>query len=157
LRRVDDPGALPSARFQFSILNLLLVTSVVALIVGLMRAGTRDEPSDGYVSVAALLVLVGFAVNLIVAPWAALAPGPARWRVALAALVAVTLAMAMSFTALYRLQDADLHVLLFATQTLALAIPPMIVVASLLVARGSRYRLLPKSTVARLDAERPIA
>ncbi len=157
LRHVEDPGALPAVRFQFSILNLLLITSVVAIVVGLMRARTQDVLTDWSMSLVIVLSLVAFIVNLVAAPWAALAPGPVRWRAALVALVAVMLGMAMAFTALSGLPTAGWRVWLFATQSLAFAIPPMVVVVSLLVVRSCGYRLLRKSVAAEMDAAGSVA
>ncbi len=157
LCHVDDVSALPAARFQFSILNLLLITSVVAIILGLVRASGQDDPKTLSTLLGEVLAVVAFIVNLVAVPWAALTPGRVRWRVVLAALVAVMLGMAMSFGMQSGFAIPEWRVWLFATQSLTFAIPPMVVMVSLLVVRSCGYRLLRKSVAAELAVAGSVA
>jgi hypothetical protein len=146
LRCVDDVDERPAVaprRRQFSVLHLLLLMSIVAVVLGLMRGATAGDTERWHELAINLLGVVALVVNIIAAPWAALALGPARGRVALVLVVSVLLGMAVSFTAVFKLPMPEWRVWLFSTQSLAFAVPPLILVASLLVVRSCGYRLVP--------------
>src|SRR6185295_4787323 len=89
LHRDEVPGEAATASFQFSVLHLMLLTSLVAVILAFVRVATGDSVWGG-VAINSL-GLVAFLTNILAAPWAALAPHPARLRVTLAILAAVLL------------------------------------------------------------------
>lgn len=146
LVRADDPELLPQHRLQFSILHVLIVTSVFAIILGLARTSTRADVAGTWSSaVAYTMMIVVYGTNLVMTAWAALSPGRPHWRLAVAFAVAIVLGMIISYTALYRLPTPESQLWLFCMQTICFAIPPLIVAASLLVVRSTGYRLVPKS------------
>jgi hypothetical protein len=143
---VRDSALFAEGRYQFSVLQILIAITCLAMLLGLARASTGADPEGMWiVGLMDILVLVAYTVNLALAVWAALTLGRARWRVAVVIAVAVLLGMIISYAALFRLTQQNWWLWLFATQSLALAIPPVIVVLSLLVVRSAGYRLVPKS------------
>jgi hypothetical protein len=153
LRHLCGPESFPPpARFQYSILHLLLITSVVAVVLGLAR-GARpadtsvDVPLTDWRIVALIaLVIVTFLVNSLCAAWAALGIGRIRLRVALVLLVAAMLGFALSLAARHDL----LAWWLFAAMMLITVLPTAIVIVSLLVVRSCGYRLVPKVAAPRV-------
>ena len=149
LRRVPDPaGPRPAARFQFSILHLLVIASIVAIVLGLMRSARpagmdAAAPRTSWEVVAAgVLMVVVFVVNAVCAVRAPLAVGPIGIRIFLVLLVAILLGAALGLVLHYDL--LTWWQLLF--DVLALAVPTVVVVVSLLVVRRCGYRLVPKGT-----------
>lgn len=142
LRRLEDPTTIPPGRYQFSILQLLLVTSVVAVVLGLLRWSTSDDRAIWHELASNLLAIVALVVNVVVAPWAALAAGAARWRLLIVMLTAILLGTAMSFSALFQMAASEWRIWLFCTQSLAFTLPSATVVLSLLVVRASGYRMV---------------
>jgi hypothetical protein len=152
LVRVTDGKSLPASRHQFSILQVLIVTSLAAMMLGLARASTRaDAEGVWFFAFMSLLAILAYAANLALSVWAALAPGRARWRLMVVFAAALFLGMIVSYAALLRLSQADWWLWLFCTQSLAFALPPVIVVLSLLVVRSAGYRLVSKSVAAQLQ------
>jgi hypothetical protein len=143
LRRFDDPSILTVGRFQFSILNVLLVTSIVAVVLGAMRLGAGED-STAWRPLAGGLLAIGVEIaNIVIVPWATLARGPVLWRSMLALAVALASGTAVSFTNVYKLPFAEWRMWIFSTQALAFTVPPLVVLISLLVIRSCGYRLVP--------------
>jgi hypothetical protein len=134
-------------RRQFSILHLLLITSVAALILGLAR-GSRDVSNQfdwPYMALMALCFVIFF-VNTLCAVWAALAVGPVHWRLTLVFSIALLLGLAILLP-MYPPQSHPnaprLPSWLGPSQVLAMTLVPLgIVVVSLLVVRSCGYRLV---------------
>ena len=127
--------------YQFSILHLLIVTSVAAVVLALMRATRADasgSPTGWRPVGGAVLMVVAFVINAICAAWAALAVGPVRMRVGLVLLVAVLLGVTLVFSgtgkALVWWHSAAFAVFL--------ALPSAVIIASLLMVRSCGYRLV---------------
>lgn len=128
-------------RWQFSILHLLIVTAVVAIVLGLAQgaeAGRQDSEGWGNL-VASALMIVTFLINLYCAVWATLGEARIGWRLGLVVLVAVLLGVAISLPSGIQL----LGWWLFAAMVVVMTAPTLIVAASLLVVRSCGYRLVP--------------
>jgi len=127
---------------QFSILHILIVTAVVAIVLGLARGAeaTREDGSGWNYWVATALTLVTFFINLYCAVWATLGEARVGWRLCLVLVVALLLGVAVALTSNIQL----LGWWLFAALVLAMSAPTAIVAASLLVVRSCGYRLVPK-------------
>jgi hypothetical protein len=139
LRIAPDPSGMQSpTRVQYSILSILVLTAVVAVLLGLMRSA-RDEP--GWPLVAAYaLVFVVFLIDVLCAVWAALSPGRMRWRVSLVFLVASLLGALISV--ILRLPSVAWW--LVPGWMLASVVPVAVVIASLAVLRSCGYRMMSK-------------
>ncbi len=132
-------------RQQFSVRHLLAVIACVAAFLASARVSVAADVTSFWFSiVGSVMFIVAFGASLIVAVWAALAPGLARWRVAAVFLLAIVLGFALSYTMLFRSTQEEWRLWLTATQTAAFALPTVIVVLSLLVVRWAGYRLAPK-------------
>jgi hypothetical protein len=145
LRLVEHPQVFRQGRYQFSVLGLLLVTSLIAVVLGLTRAATAAEAAVWHELAATLLAIGAFIANMLAAPWAALMPGPVRLRVALALVIALLLGLALAFAANFRLPFPEWRTWLITGQTLAFALPSLVVILSLLVVRWCGYRLVPRT------------
>jgi len=134
-------------RAQFSILHLLLVTTIAALVLGLARGsrGTTNQFDWSYIALMALCFVIFF-VNTLCAVWAALALGPVRWRVMLVFLIALLLGLALlmpMYPPNYPPSSPQLPWWLGPSQVVVTLVPIGIVVVSLLVVRSCGYRLVP--------------
>jgi hypothetical protein len=140
LRRVSESGTSdPPSRFQYSILHLLVITSIVAVVLGLARSTRATDTADigWYVATLGILLVVVFAVNSVCAVWAALGAGQVRLRVSLVLLVAILLGTALPIAARQHLVSWRA----FASLLLATVLPTAILIVSLLVVRSCGYRL----------------
>ena len=140
LHVVSGPDAqLSHSRFQYSILHLLVITAVLAVLLGLTRsARAADTPGIGwrYGSILALTA-VAFLGNIVCAAWATLGRRSVVWPIALVLLVAVLVGIDMALA-------ARLDVLwwwLVPSMALATTLCTTIVATSLLVVRSCGYRL----------------
>jgi hypothetical protein len=145
LRRVSDREAAP-ARLQYSVVHALVITSVVAVLLGLARGAraTGRETEWNHVAAYAMIALVVL-VNLVCATWAVLAAGRIRLRISLVLLLTVFLGVVVPLSFHHgELSGWWRWVLL--SEALAIVLPTLIVIASMLVVRSCGYRLLPKAT-----------
>jgi hypothetical protein len=128
--------------FRYSILHLLVVTSVVAVVLGLMRSARQDDSlaTQWYSLASYALPIVVFLVNLVCAMRATLEPGRIRLKVSLVFVVAILLGIAQAFAD----RNDKVAWWLFPCFVLVMALPTAIVVASLLVVRSCGYRLIPQ-------------
>jgi hypothetical protein len=147
LRRVSDRET-PPARLQYSVVHVLLITSVVAVLLGLARgarATGRETPWNQIAGLAMMcLVLV---VNLACATWAVLAAGRIRLRISLVLLFTIFLGIALPLSFHHGELVGWWWVLL--SEALAIVLPTLIVIASMLVVRSCGYRLIRKATAHR--------
>jgi hypothetical protein len=121
-----EPPSIPRTRLQFSIFQLVLITSAVAVALGLMRIG--------------LLVFVTLLVPLAV-PWATLCMGSVGRRIILVLGMTLLLAIAVPLPVNIVVPLPEWW-WLFAAETLSLTLPIAIMVLSLLVVRSCGYRLV---------------
>jgi len=148
LRRVSDSEETTSAaRFQFSLLFVLMIITAVAVILGSvlsMQPATSDRNTSASGVAAILLFVTVPLLNLLCAVWATLSIGRVGWRILLAFAVSTALALAFSFphSIIWRAWSPKL---MFAWTLFFVAMPTAIVVGSLLVVRWCGYRLVPKS------------
>ena len=149
--RLCDDAIPPSARRQFTVLHVLIATTIVGMLLGLSRASVGADAGGAWLSaIGYLMMIVVCGINLAMCVWATLPPGHVLWRVLLVLVVAILLGMVSSYTLLYRLKTPEWRWWLFFAQALSYAIPPVIVVVSLLVVRSAGYRLVPNSVAAAL-------
>jgi hypothetical protein len=146
LRRASgEETAVTPARFQYSILHLLLIISVVAVVLGLVQTVRRPQhapvTTGQFVALLALVIVVVL-VNLVCAAWAALGTGPIRLRLSLVLIVAVLLGIAFPLAT----GIDELGWRLFVAQGLVTVLSTVIVLVSLLVVRWCGYRLIRKGT-----------
>ncbi|HEX5447489.1 MAG TPA: hypothetical protein VFW87_26980 [Pirellulales bacterium] len=143
----DAEQTVQPRHYQFSILHLLVLTSVAAIVLALKRATRADAAGSptGWQSAAdEVLMIVAFVINAVCAAWAALAVGPVRMRVGLVLLVAALLGATLAFSG----TGESLfwwHAPAFAV---FLALPSAIIIASLLVVRSCGYRLVARTKAA---------
>lgn len=137
-------------RSQFSILQLLLVTAVVAVLLALIRAATADRSGTEFSGLASsVLAFVVFLVTTLIAPWAVLSMGPVRSRVVILLLVALLLGIALALVSLpFNLTIVSrVWTWYFLAECLILDFLTVIVIVSLLVVRSCGYRLIRKDQV----------
>jgi hypothetical protein len=148
VQKLPDADVLPGeGRLQFSILQLLVVTSATAVILGLVRS-VRTADADGPVWIVSLytLMVCTMVPNTVCAAWASLSRGSCRDKLVLvfvvATLLGIALALAMSRARSggapplpWWLKLAGLFITLALTTNIA---------ASLLVVRWCGYRLVPR-------------
>ncbi len=123
-----------STRLQFSILGILLATSVAALVLGISKAAR----TQGSIVTQMGLMVVVLAINTLVAAWASLSLGRVRWPLTLAFVIAILLG---AVTAIGNgIQSAFWG--LWVGMALVMVLPTAVVVASLMVVRSCGYRLV---------------
>ncbi|HUY33813.1 MAG TPA: hypothetical protein VMV69_13775 [Pirellulales bacterium] len=141
----DSEDSSAPARVQYSILSVLVVTAVIAVVLGLLRRARSGEligNSDWRMAAANILGIVIYLIDTLCAAWAALGTGRVGPRVFLVCLVASLLGVVLSFAA----QLDMLGWWLIPCLALDLLIAIAVVVVSLLVVRSCGYRLVPKTT-----------
>jgi cytochrome bd-type quinol oxidase subunit 2 len=135
-----------SRYFQFSILHLLILTSLVSLIIGLIR-GARSSTADSHWSEWVLMVLfvVVFATNAVCVAWATLSVHGHRLKISAVMLISLLLGGAMS-AGMYRHFPNERALPLWAHCALLLGTleVTLVLVVSLLVVRSCGYRLVRK-------------
>ncbi len=149
LRQVPEVAtATPPARFQYSLLSLLLIITVASVIfseISSIRTARGDGDPGAGMFVGMLLFLTIGLVNLLCAVWAALGVGHVGLRVSLVLLVALMLGIAQSLA----MSHDRIAIWLPLASAFAMAVvPTAVVVVSLLVVRSCGYRLVPKSIAA---------
>lgn len=154
IRFTDDTDALsPETRSQFSLLALLSVTTVTALILGLIRSSQASN-ADGVTIAQSLLTIIVFVVNIVVTVWATLGTGHVLRRLALVFFVSILLGLAMAIGAGNSLDTGPWWLL--AASSLIIVFPTAIVATTLLVIRTLGYRLLPRPKVC-FSSDSPLA
>lgn len=136
--------ALRTGRFQFSMLQIMLAMSVVAIVLSLLRATRQadrstNSTSESFVMDAFMFVI--FFVNTACAAFAALRVGKAGWNVCLVLVVSVLLGVATSLAMRYE----TMGWWLFVNSMFIVIIPTAMVSASLVVVRSCGYRLIRRS------------
>jgi len=143
LRLVANPdGLVAPARFQYSILHVLIVMAFVSVVLGLIRSARVADVPNAWHSLDALMIITFF-VNSICAAFAALGTGQIRLRIVLVLTVASLLGIALSLAA--RFDRNDMFPWWMAPPMLMTVLSTTIVLASLLVVRSCGYRLIPKA------------
>jgi hypothetical protein len=148
IRRIVEDEQVPQrpARFQFSLLHLLVVMSLVCVTVSLIRAAGGPGGLEGWGDIA-LVGLLGltFALDAACAVWATLAiVGYMRKLMALAA-VTLLLGIAVALGMVNQLSGAPIPLnWLVLTWPLIMVTITVVIVASLLVVRSCGYRLVPR-------------
>jgi hypothetical protein len=128
----------PPRRLQFTLLQLLLLTTAVPIVVVVSRCLYWLRGLEGSSAVNEVLVMVCvFAINVVLAASVALGLARPRWRVVTVLLASALLGVAMSWGS-----NSDWW--LFAMMPLTMSVlPTLIVVCTLLVVRSCGYRLVP--------------
>ncbi|MBI3462591.1 MAG: hypothetical protein HY000_05950 [Planctomycetes bacterium] len=145
LSRDTDAVALPPRTpFQYSLLNLLVIVSVVAIVLALGRSIRllSDDDSDWRPVLKNVFLVIACFVNLLGAVWAVLNVGPVGLRTFLVFLMAAILGASVSSTTSFDTLIGWLQLLYHPVITI---VPTAIVVVSLLVVRSCGYRLVPKN------------
>jgi hypothetical protein len=150
LTRMELPTMPTQAdRLRFSVLNLLVVTSLVAVVLMLVQSSRGDVSASSvsgptWQSVATYaLGFVIFSTNTLCAAQAALGKGSVPRNVLLVLLVAMFSGLALSLAA----HQDQVGWLFVAGGTLIVVIPMLIVVVSLSVVRSCGFRLIPKPSL----------
>jgi hypothetical protein len=143
LRRLNELDAPPPSRFQYSLLHVLVIASLVCVTLALMQKARRDidQPlTQSHTLALNALALLIFLVNVFCAVRATLGAGAAALPIFLSLLTAALLALALALG----IGHDRLGWWVFAGSVLVLSLPAAILIASLLVVRSSGYRLMPK-------------
>ncbi len=152
LRRIRSPGKpLPRVRFQYSILHLLTITSIVAIVLGLAcSARLAEAPSPIWMAATLALVVVVFLIISVCAAWSSLGIGPLGLRIPLVFLVPLVLVIALAW-ALHA--DSARNHELFVWSLVVIVPPTAIIAGSLLIVRSCGYRLIPRGMASLLALE----
>lgn len=132
-------------RVQYSIYNLLVITSICAIVLGLGRNARPDSSSPTVFSewqwVAGMgLMLTVFLLNSVCAAWATLSLGKIGLRITLVFVVAILLGVALSISMGHHEFGWELRV----GGSLMMVFFTAVVIGSLLIVRTCGYRLVPK-------------
>jgi hypothetical protein len=148
-RRELDNAAPRKDKFQFTVLNLLVIMSFVAVVLTLVH-GSRGDGNTTSVKgqnwQSAATYALGFVIYLIntaCAAHAALRTGLVRRNILLVLLVSILSGVAFSLAA----HQDRLGYWFIAWGTLTVLIPTLIVIASLLVVRSCGFRLIPNVAI----------
>lgn len=143
LRLVANPdGLVAPARFQYSILHVLIVMAFLSVVLGLIRSARVADVRNFWHCVDALMIIT-LVVNSICAAFAALGTGQIRLRMVLVLTVASLLGIALSLAG--RFDRSDVFPWWMAPPMLMTVLSTAIVLGSLLVVRSCGYRLIPKA------------
>lgn len=140
---------------QFSVLQLLLMTTIAALVLALARGTRASTGSFAWNDLLAqILGFVVFFLNTICGMWASLAEGRTWWRIALVLLISIFLGFVLMM-AFGSGPPADFPIVLpwwlKWTMLLVTVVPTTIIITSLLLVRQSGYRLVFKTRAARVE------
>jgi hypothetical protein len=143
--------AMPPRRegFRFSMLQILVVMSIVAVVLSLVRANREsqagsDSTWDWLIMMAFLFVM--FIVNTVCAAFATLGLGSVKRNVGMVLVVSIALGIATAIA----MRNDEMPWLFFGSTLIAI-VPTLTVLVSLLVVRSCGYRLI------RRRSESPIA
>ncbi len=150
IRRLPEPDLhAGSSRKQFSLLFILGVLSVVAVLLGLSKIMMERDVNDDltWVFVAGFgLLAVVFTVNMLMAVWAMLSPGPVVLRSALIFGIAAVLGLGIGAASLAPSvaegAEGVLVVVVLIQMVVASVFATMIVMLSLWFLRSFGYRLV---------------
>lgn len=146
LQHFDRPGDAPQVRqTQFSISQVLVATFFVAVFLGLARGARHEWPEfgpDWRGRFQQGLFVVDIAVNILIALWAALAPGRVIGRTAIALMIIFIVGTCYGVATLHAGELYDIPGGIQFTLKTAM-IPTAFVMANLLVVRSCGYRLVP--------------
>jgi hypothetical protein len=142
LRRVEPQEVLPDREyFQFSLLHVLVIMSVIAVVLTLLRASRDDiknTTSAFQWSAMDSLAFTVFLLNTLCAACAALWPIGVKRNVGLVMVVALLLGLVLAFA----MHNDQIAWLLFVGGMLMAIVPTGTEVASLLYVRSCGYRLV---------------
>jgi len=146
LQLSDNVGAMPtrsSNRFQFSVYHLLVVTSVAAVVLALMRGARGSEPADRGIEswqwwAGAALAIVTFFANTAGAACAGLGPQNVVRNSALVLLISALLGAALAFA----LRHDEVGAWFFAGGVATMVLPTVVILASTLWLRPCGIRLI---------------
>lgn len=138
-----DADTLPTSgdRMQFSIFQILIVMSVVAIVLCLLRlvrAAIGHEPSTWESITLYAFMFVNFFLTTACAAFAALGTGKILRNVVLVSIVTVLLGATMAVA----IGNKDMGWWLSAGMALVVIVPMAVVLVSLLVVRSCGYRLV---------------
>jgi hypothetical protein len=138
-------------RFHFSLLTLLAISTVLALLLGLVRMSRMREPAEMETEhvVDYLLALVIYGLNTLATIWATLGLGRVKRRLSLVLFIAVMLGF--SFAIGVGNSPLSEPWWLFISLPVVVVLPTTIVALSLLYLRRLGFRLVPPQTSARAD------
>lgn len=134
------------SRFQFSVLHVLVLMSIVAIILSLTRfvretiETNADETVWNLIAVYSLAVIIYF-INIACAAFAALGVGSMKRNVALALIVSVLLGTSIAFTT----RNDTTGWWLFVGSIATVIIPMLVQLLSLIVVRSCGYRIVRRS------------
>ncbi len=137
----DFPKAEP--RFHFSLLTLLAFSTVLALLLGLVRLSRMTEPAELEAErlVDYLLAVVVYGLNTLATIWATLGPGHVKRRLCVVFFVAVLLGFSFAIGAGNSPTSEPWW--LFLSFPVVVVLPTGIVALTLLYLRSLGYRLIP--------------
>lgn len=130
------------SKSQFSVLNLLLLTTIVAVLMTLIRESRNSATSDNILAmlVTAILAFSIFFCNTACAAFAALMPTPIKRNCVLVLCISVLFGIAISLAA----GHDRIGWWFVASGPLVSVMPTAVVLVSLLVVRSAGYRLVRK-------------
>lgn len=131
--------------YQFSILHLMVVTTVAAIVLALMRFASGAAAADWQRAAGDVLMVVALVINALCASWAALAVGPVQLRVGVVLFVAPLLGSAEAFSG----SGPSVVWWLSPVFAMFLALPSAIILGTLLVVRSCGYRLVARARAKR--------
>jgi hypothetical protein len=141
-----DPDVRPEAkgRLQFSMFQVMLLMSTVAVLLSLLRAARATfghEPTIWESATIYSFMFLAFVVNTVCAAFAALGTHWVKRNVAMVLVVASLLGVMMGIA-----MRTDIHSWqLFVGSMLIAIVPTVVVLVSLLVVRTCGYRLIRRS------------
>jgi hypothetical protein len=139
---IADPGSIPprEERLQFSMFHIMVVMSVIAVVLSLLRATRHTTAADStwdWLAMNAFMFVIFF-VNTACAAFAALGPSKVKRNVGMVAFVSLLLGIAVAIA----MHQDQTNWWLFAGSMMLAIIPTVIVLASSLVARSCGFRLV---------------
>ncbi len=141
-----------SGRLQFSMLQIMVAMSTVAIILSLLRevrAASGHEPSNWETITIYSFLFVTYLVNTVCAAFATLESGQVKRNVALVLVVTILLGIV---TAIAMFSDLS-EWWFFLGSMLFMIVPTVIVLVSLLVVRSCGYRLVRRDVGAGVSLE----
>jgi hypothetical protein len=146
-RNSDATIDVRKSRFQFSVLQVLVLMSVVAIILSLTRFVRETIETNADDTIWSLLALYSLALtiyftNVACAAFAALSIGSVKRNVALALIVSVMLGAAIAFT----IKNETVGWWLSIGSVVTVIIPMLVQLLSLLVVRSCGYRIVRRSS-----------
>lgn len=141
-------------RTQYSLLALLVTMSVVALLIGLLRASRMADGMEGGPDYA-LRLLLSFAlaavvsgINIVATVWATLGVGSVRRRLVIVAAIAPILVLLVGVSALHEIEPWWL----LAARSLLASVTVAVIALTLLHFRSLGFRLVrTRAAAERLD------